>query len=487
MLWTLSRSRSERTDRSNPRVTGSPHRTVVIGAGIGGLACAYHLKRAGRAVTVLEAAARAGGVVGTIEADGFRFEMGPNTIQASSAEFRTLAGELGLTDRLVASDPNARRRYLWHAGQLRALPSPLTALTTRLLSLQGKWNIATELLRRWKPPAPGASEPTMRAFLSERLGDEATERLAGAFVRGVYAAELDELGARSAFPRMWQACVDHGGLIRGLRAAQRVPRPIFPGPQCEPGDLMSFQDGLQELVDALAKPLGTELRLATRVNRLTRAGVRWKIECESAQTLEADTVVLAVPAPVCVELLASADLGEDVRAPLARIGHARVVVAHLGLDARAAPPLPRGFGFLVPPDAPASESPQALGTIFASNLFPRRAPAGYVAVTSFYSADTFKGWPDASIAELASRDLALALRRASTYPIAVSRVMHWNDVIPRYAPGHDERIAGVIRQLAANAPGLHLSGSYVGGVAVERVLAQGRALARTISAGGRSA
>lgn len=469
------------------RVTATKHRTIVIGAGLNGLSCAFHLQRAGRDVLVLEASDRPGGVVGTLAIDGFRFETGPNTILASSEELRNLAVELGIVERLVATPPSARRRYLWHAGKLRALPSPLTALTSQLLSPRAKLQIASEYFRKWTPPPASAGEPSMRAFLAERLGDEATDRLAGAFVRGVYAADLDELGARSAFPRMWNACVNHGGLIRGLRAAQRVPRPILPGPQCKPGDLLSFRDGLQELVDALAKSLGAKLRVGSRVSSVKRSGARWAVVLAHGETLEADALVLAVPAPVCVELLAQAELGDGALAPLQRIGHARLVVVHLGLDARAARPLPRGFGFLVPPDVPAAGSPQALGTIFASNLFAGRAPANCVTVTSFFHASTVQGWPDASIAELASRDLALALRRPSTYPIVVSRVLHWNDVIPRYAPNHDRHMNELVDHLALRAPGLRLAGSFLGGVAVDRVLAQGRATAKSIEAAGGAA
>lgn len=461
------------------------HRTIVIGAGLNGLSCAFHLKRAGREVLVLEASDRPGGVVGTLAFDGFRFETGPNTILGSSEELRNLAAELGILERLVATPPSARRRYLWHAGKLRALPSPLTALTSLLLSPSAKLRVASEYFRKWTPPPASAGEPSLRAFLTERLGDEATDRLAGAFVRGVYAADLDELGARSAFPRMWNACVHHGGLIRGLRAAAQVPKPILPGPQCRPSDLLSFQNGMQELVDALATSLGPNLRVATRVEAVQRAGARWAAVLAHGEALEADALVLAVPAPACASLLARADVGDEALAPLQRIAHARLVVVHLGLDARGHRPLPRGFGFLVPPDAPGAGSPQALGTIFASNLFAGRAPRGCIAVTSFFHADTVRGWPDTSIAELAARDLALAVD--VPYPIATSRVLHWNDVIPRYAPNHDRHMTDLVQHLARRAPGLRLAGSFLGGVAVDRVLAQGRALAKSISGGGGAA
>ena len=55
-----------------PAGTGAGHSVVVIGAGVAGICAAWHLARAGFAVTVLEANARAGGRNFTIR-DGESF------------------------------------------------------------------------------------------------------------------------------------------------------------------------------------------------------------------------------------------------------------------------------------------------------------------------------------------------------------------------------------------------------------------------------
>lgn len=53
-------------------------RTIVIGAGIGGLATAALLAREGHDVRLLEKNARVGGRAGVLERDGFRFDTGPS-------------------------------------------------------------------------------------------------------------------------------------------------------------------------------------------------------------------------------------------------------------------------------------------------------------------------------------------------------------------------------------------------------------------------
>jgi len=462
-------------------------RVIVVGAGLSGLAAAFDLARGGADVMVLEASDRAGGVVGTVERDGFLFEMGPNTVQASSESFRRLCGDLGIAGRLIASSPAADERYLFLRGRLRALPtSPVAFLLSPVLPARARFRVATEPFRRWRPPSSWASEPTMEEFSRERLGAEASRILAGAFVRGVYAAELGELGAKSAFPRMWKACEEHGGLVRGLLAASRKPMPALPGPATAKSALLSFPRGLQELVDALVRALGDRLCTGCEVGALepTRSG--WMVRARGGDSRIGDRVVLAVPAPVAARLLAKIAPKDFPLESLRRIRHASVTLVHLGLERRAVPNLPAGFGYLVPPragdgrSAEAEVAPRALGTIFASNLFPGRAPEGCVAVSSFYSSADVGTPDDRALATIACEDLARGLREPGPLEPVAFEVRKWKDVIPRYAPGHAGRMQELEEAARRDLPGLHLAGSHVAGVSVEQVIALGRTVAAEI-------
>lgn len=62
------------------KVTGPTERVVVVGAGLGGLACAMHLAGAGRQVTVLERESEPGGRAGRLVRDGFEFDTGPTVL-----------------------------------------------------------------------------------------------------------------------------------------------------------------------------------------------------------------------------------------------------------------------------------------------------------------------------------------------------------------------------------------------------------------------
>ncbi|NRR29349.1 FAD-dependent oxidoreductase [Oxalobacteraceae bacterium] len=82
-------------------------RIVVVGAGLGGLACAYQLKKAGICATVYEASDRLGGRCSsnTTTFPGQVAENGGELIDTGHLELRHLAAELGLTlDDLAAYD-----------------------------------------------------------------------------------------------------------------------------------------------------------------------------------------------------------------------------------------------------------------------------------------------------------------------------------------------------------------------------------------------
>src|SRR5438046_8730472 len=69
----ITASRSSAAHRLLPAV-------IIIGAGLGGLSAAIHLRLAGHAVTIYEANPLVGGRANRIERDGFRFDTGPSLV-----------------------------------------------------------------------------------------------------------------------------------------------------------------------------------------------------------------------------------------------------------------------------------------------------------------------------------------------------------------------------------------------------------------------
>jgi phytoene desaturase len=72
-------------------VTGPTDNVVIVGAGLGGLACALRLAGTGRQVTVLEQADGPGGRMGRLALDGYRFDTGPTVLTMPDLLEETLA------------------------------------------------------------------------------------------------------------------------------------------------------------------------------------------------------------------------------------------------------------------------------------------------------------------------------------------------------------------------------------------------------------
>src|SRR5216683_1360082 len=96
---------------------------AIIGAGITGLSAAFYLKRKGIPVTVYESINRVGGVIQSLQKDGYLAEFGPNTILETSPKITQLIRDAGLESRRLDPDPRAEARYVVRYGEPIAMPS----------------------------------------------------------------------------------------------------------------------------------------------------------------------------------------------------------------------------------------------------------------------------------------------------------------------------------------------------------------------------
>lgn len=99
------------------RTTKGTPRTVIIGAGPGGLAAAMLLQHAGSQVTVLERRDRVGGRTSAIEQDGYRFDLGP-TFFLFPEVLRSIFSACGrnLDDEVELTRLDPHYRLLFGAG-----------------------------------------------------------------------------------------------------------------------------------------------------------------------------------------------------------------------------------------------------------------------------------------------------------------------------------------------------------------------------------
>jgi phytoene desaturase len=103
----------------NPVPEKSSQRIAVIGAGVGGLACAALLARAGRRVTVFEKNAAAGGKLNWLADGGYTWDTGPSLLTMPYV-FEDLWRQLGrrLADDLTLIPLPITCRYRWTDGTM---------------------------------------------------------------------------------------------------------------------------------------------------------------------------------------------------------------------------------------------------------------------------------------------------------------------------------------------------------------------------------
>jgi oxygen-dependent protoporphyrinogen oxidase len=442
---------------------------LVVGAGISGLATAYALQKANVSTLLVEATERPGGVMKSVQRDGYLLECGPQSFSGNSA-ITAICSDLGLLEERVLADPKAPRFVLIH-GALQAVPmNPLGLLASPLLGGGTKRAILRDLLGKSEAPEPDES---VANFIRRKFSERLLDRLVGPFISGIYAGDPEKLSLRAAFPILHEAEKASGSILRGIfpaLKARAVKRPKGPkGPRERP-TLQTFSEGNEMLIKALASNLGERLQCDVEVTGIEHLesghaanAPRFRVAVRTPQgeeTVEAERLVLAVPTGGTGKLLGGLDGEFDKQ--LGGVEYAGVAVVSLGYRKKDVGHSLQGFGFLVPRSAGLND----LGTVWNSSLFPGRAPEGEALLTSFVGGATNPAalqQSEAALAEMIHKEITplLGIRQEPVF----SNVTIWPRALPQYNLGHTARLAA-LEQLRGKFPGLYFAGNYLNGPAI---------------------
>ena len=446
---------------------------AVIGGGITGLTAAFRLQQKNVPVIVYEATCRVGGVIQSVRRDGYLAEFGPNTILETSPQISGLVEDLGLANRRLYSEPSANKRYLVRRSRLIKMPqSPLQFIMTPLFSPLAKLRLLFEpfIARHY-----GSDEESVAEFVERRLGREFLDHAVDALVGGIYAGDARKLSVRQAFPKLFALEQKHGSLIKGqiFGAGERKKRGEVAKPDAKK---FSFDEGLHVLPAALQQNLTSHIRLRSPVNKLIRSPNDWIVISENGVESRHSAIIYAGTAftlsKIDIEPRGSIDVSqfrEIHYPPVASVvfGFRQKDVAH-PLD---------GFGMLIP----RAEGFRILGTIFSSSLFPNRAPAGHITLTSYVggarSPELARKSPE-ELFDVTLEDLR-ALLHISGEPTFKHHVL-FPQAIPQYNLGY-EQFRNLMAEMESGAPGLFLAGSYRDGISVSDCIVSGEKIAGRIT------
>ena len=440
---------------------------AVIGGGITGLTAAFQLKRAGIPVVLYEASNHAGGVIQSLRQDGYLAEFGPNTILETSPKVGQLVRDAGLQSRRLEPDPNAPRYVVRYKRPIEMPGSPVGFLTTNLFSLKAKLAVLRE---PFVPPRRDGKEESIAEFVVRRLGREFLDHAIDALVAGVYAGDPWKLSVSQAFPKLAQLEATYGSLIKGqiLGARARKKRGEIAKDRAPK---FSFDEGLQVLPDTLREHLGEAARFSTTVTKLAETTDGWAIRLRAGgmeSTVEHSAVIYAGTAHQL------ARLGIESHTPVSfstfsEIRYPPVASVVLGFRREDVIHPCEGFGALIP----GIEGFNILGTIFSSSLFPNRAPAGHLTLTSYIGGERN---PDLALlseeklVKLTCEDLRVLLgvkgkptfQHCTVYPKA----------IPQYNVGYGRERA-LMTEIETAATNLFLAGHYRDGISLSDSIVSG--------------
>jgi protoporphyrinogen/coproporphyrinogen III oxidase len=438
---------------------------LVVGAGISGLTTAYALQTSGISTLVLETSSRPGGVIQSVQRDGFLIECGPQSF-SGNASITSICRDLRILDQRIIAAPKAPRFVLLNR-KLQNVPMGPGIFFSPFLAGGTSFAILRDLFGTTHAPEPDES---VADFIRRKFSSTFLDRLVGPFVSGIYAGDPEKLSLRAAFPILYEAEMAKGSILRGTLAVLKARRPKHPNTPRERPTLQTFREGNDTLLRALANCLGDRLLLNSEVTCVAPLdpshdanAPRFSVSVRTSRTeerVEAERLVLANSPAGAARVLSG--LHPEFQSQLSTIEYAAVAVISLGYRKSDVANKLAGFGFLIP----RSSGLNSLGSVWNSSLFPGRAPEGYALLTSFLGGVTnpavLQKSPEEMVA-LVHREIAplLDIRNQPVF----SNVTVWPRALPQYNLGHTARLAAV-EKLRANFPGLHFAGNYLNGPAI---------------------
>lgn len=454
---------------------------LIVGGGISGLATAYYLEQQKLSVVLVEGESRLGGLIATEQRNGCYLEAGPDSYIATKPAVTELAQTIpGLAARIISSNDSARRVFVTKDGRLVPMPRGMVmmvpgewqpALESPLFPAATKLRFLGELCYR---PRVREQDISISEFIQDHFDETVLEYVTEPLLTGVYGGEAGKLSARSVLPRFVGYEEKYGSLIRGVRRerAQRKQQ----GRESEPL-FLSFENGMQTLVDGVAGALGSGVRivrgLAERAELANGRG--WKIVA-GGQSEEAAHLVLACSAFRAAAVMEGADPG--LSEELASIPYSSAITVMTGYEAAQLNHPLDGFGFLVP----RRERKFISACTWVNTKFPSRVAPGWAVLRAFIvgrEADDLMAAGDDDLSGIVATELKRLMGTCSR--AWFTTVHRWPHSMPQYVVGHQARTERIAKRLGEHT-GLHLVGNAYDGVGIPDCVRLARDVSERIAA-----
>jgi oxygen-dependent protoporphyrinogen oxidase len=448
---------------------------VIVGGGIAGLAAAYFLRDAGVRVTVLEGSPRLGGKLAVSEIAGVAVDEGAEALLVTRPEGTGLIDAAGLADQRVT--PGTTSATIWSRGQFYPLPRrQFMGVPSDVAELAASGVVSDDGVARAArdlelPETPRDGDVSVAGYVAARQGPEVVDRLVDPLLGGVYAGLSAQLSFDATLPALSAASRRYRSLAEA--AGSLLPPTSQPAAGGAPAQarqvFTTLSGGLGILPEVLAKQSGATVRAGAMVRELARTQDGWQLTMGSAaspERIEADAVILAVPARPAGRLLAGVPGASAAVTAFSKFSYASMAIVTLAYPRSAFPAEPSGSGYLVP----AVDGRAVKAVTFSTVKWPHLLDECHIVRCSLgrMGEESVLQREDADLAALAAADLATATGVQGS-PVA-TRVSRWGGALPQYTVGHLDRVAR-IRATVAELPGLAVCGAAYDGVGIPACIA----------------
>ncbi|WP_235549233.1 MULTISPECIES: phytoene desaturase family protein [unclassified Paenibacillus] len=142
--------------------------TAIIGGGLAGLIAAIELAKGGNKVVILEKSGRLGGRAITNKKNGVFFNLGGHALYRAGKAYSILQ-ELGV--RIDGGAPSSKVNAIWNNHILPMPASPMTMLSSKLLSWSGKMTLLRLVMKLNKIDSTTLKHSTLRDWAEGEIPD----------------------------------------------------------------------------------------------------------------------------------------------------------------------------------------------------------------------------------------------------------------------------------------------------------------------------
>ncbi len=426
-------------------------KVAVLGGGLSGLSLAFILKKnlkqrgIDAEIKLFEKEKTLGGTIGTKKMDGFITEKGANGFLDNKPYTVKLCEDLNI--QTIKSNEKAKKRYIYSKGNLHLLPEKQFLILFRnLISPLGRLKFMAEPLIK-----QNIEDETVAEFVTRRLGKETLIKLIGPLVCGIYAGNPWKMSIKSAFPKVKALEENYGGLIKGMLTMKKKSG----SPE---GTLLSFKNGLSDLIQKLEESLGENIKRETEIKEIRKEGKDFVVSFKGG---EYKSQLLFSCLPSYQLSKATKKFDKKLSYLCKKIPYAPIHVAALGYKKDEVDFPFDGFGFLYALNSIRS----TIGILWDSSIFPR-APEGYALIRLFIGGAMRENVKEMTKKQVIQEALSEVERtmHIKTPPIFTD-VTTCINAIPQYNMEHKE-ITDYIENLQNIHKGLYLGGNALKGVGI---------------------